>query len=71
MVHLSDCCFFWYGYKFKMSLRGIVILRIPYLQMITVRVCLYFYTSSVLRIIFADVRGSGVAAVVVVVVNLV
>lgn len=70
MVHASDCCFFWYGYKFKMSLCGIVILIIPYLQMIMVRMCLYFYTSSVLHIIFADICDSGIA-VVVVVVNLV
>ena len=47
-----------------------MILIIPYLQMIMVRMCLYFYTSSVLHIIFADICDSGIA-VVVVVVNLV
>jgi len=62
VVHLSDYCLF-VRVQVKMSLCGNVILRIPYLQMITVRVYLYFYTYSVLHVTFADVRGSGVVVV--------
>ena len=50
------------------ALYGIVVLRIPYLQMIMVSVCLYFYTSSVVHVTFADVRGSSFVVVVVVVI---
>jgi hypothetical protein len=43
--------------------------------MITVGVCLYFYTSSVVHITFADIHGSVIIVVIVaaaaVVVNLV
>jgi len=38
-----------------MSLCGTAILRILYLQMMAVRVCLYFYTSSVVHVTFAVV----------------
>ena len=34
--------------------------------MIMVRVCLYFYTSSVAHVTFADIHGSVVVIVVVV-----